>query len=132
MAQLLLPRVQAMMLCDELVESDFETNVYNLTGVRSVIESPFPAVVGRLCVFAHMSGHEGEALIHVEIDHVESANVIFQTESKRVNFLDPTLVVPVAFILIDCVFPSPGVYYVQVIHEQKIIGERPLVLNVEG
>ena len=59
MANLVLPRVQAMVLCDDVEESEHETGVYHLTGVRSIIDSPFPAVVSQLCVFAQMSGHQG-------------------------------------------------------------------------
>ena len=83
MATLVNPRVQAMVLCDSAEESENEGGVYHLTGVRSVIESPFPAVVSQLSVFAQMSGHQGAASCHIEIEHAESSQVIFETESDR-------------------------------------------------
>ena len=38
MAKKVLPRVQAMVLCDGLKESDEEPDVFTLKGVRSVVE----------------------------------------------------------------------------------------------
>ena len=36
MAMLILPRVQAMVLCDGLKESDEEADVFSLIGVRAI------------------------------------------------------------------------------------------------
>jgi hypothetical protein len=100
-------------------------------GVRTVIESPFPAVVPRLCVFLHMSGHMGSSSINVAIERAAPNEVVFETETQTVVFQEPTSVVPVLFLLLDCVFPSPGVYYVQVLHEGKVIGERSFQMRTE-
>lgn len=131
MAKVVLPRVQAMVLCDSAEESENETGVYHLSGVRSVIESPFPAVVSLLCVFAQMSGHQGEASCHIEIEHAETNEVIFETEPRSVSFDEPTSIVVVVFPLADCVFPASGVYYVQLYYERKLIGERTFHLRQE-
>jgi hypothetical protein len=133
MAKLVLPRVQAMVLCDSLRESDEEADVFNLTGVRAVLEvASFPAQYPRLCVFLHMSGHQGEALCHVEVNRIGVDQVIFRAATKTVSFKHPTTVVPVEFRVPRCVFPAPGVYFVLVFNEDKLIGERPLQLRQEG
>jgi hypothetical protein len=108
MARVVLPRVQAMVVCDAVEESEHEAGVYHLTNVRTVIESPFPAVVSRLCVFAHMSGHQSEATIHFEIERAETSDVIFETAPESVSFDEPTSVVGVVIPLVNCVFPVPG------------------------
>jgi hypothetical protein len=131
MAKLVLPRVHAMILCDDAEQSDQEAGVFQLTGVRTVIEASFPAVVSRFCVFLHMSGHPGVASCHVQIDHAEVGQVIYETETQTVAFDDPTFIVPMVFHMPDCVFPAPGLYYVQVYHESKLIGERVLQLRQE-
>ena len=132
MANLVLPRVQAMVLCDDAEESEHENGVYDLTGVRSVIEAPFPAVISRFCVFLNMSGHHGEASCHMEIEHAETGEVISETKAQTISFAEPTSVVPVVFQLRNCVFPVPGIYYVQAFHETKLIGERMLHLRREA
>jgi len=127
MAQLVLPRVQAMVVCDQIEESDEEIGVYQLSGVRSALDVPsFPAFRPRFCVFVQMSGHRGEAHCRVGIRHSASDDVIYQTKAKTISFGDPTLVVPVVFRLRNCVFPQPGLYYVEILHELKLIGERRL------
>ena len=62
MAQLVLPRVQAMLICDDVAKSNQEKGVYYLNGVRYTIAfASFPATRPHLCVFMHLSGHRGEA-----------------------------------------------------------------------
>ena len=121
-----------MVLCDGLKESDEEPDVFNLIGVRAVVEaSSFPALCPRLYVFLHLSGHQGETSCHIEIDRTETNEVIYETASKTIKFRGPGAVVPVYFRVRNCVFPAPGVYYVQIFNDGKLIGERPLYLRQE-
>ena len=130
MAKLVLPRVQAMVVCDALKESDEEQDVYHLNGVRCTMEVPsFPALRPRLCVFLQMSGHAGHAACCIRIERVETGEPIFQSAPKEIAFRSPDLVEPLFFRVRNCVFPEPGVYYVQVLYGEKVIGERPLHLR---
>ena len=132
MAQLVLPRVQAMMLCDGVEESDEESGVFHLTGVRTVVRaSAFPAMCPRLCAFVQMSGHRGKALCHIEIERLGTDEYIHHTKPKEIFFDEPVSVVPVLFRMRNCVFPAAGIYYVQIVTESKLIGERPLELRQE-
>jgi hypothetical protein len=127
---MLLPRVQAMLLCDEIDESSEEDAVFQLTNVRTAIEpGAFPYVHSQLCVFLQMSGHKGMASFHIEIDRVETDDVTYDTEAQVIRFEDPALVVPDFFRLHNCVFPAPGLYYVQIYADGKLIGERPLQIR---
>jgi hypothetical protein len=130
MAKLVLPRVHAMVLCDGVRESEDEEGVFDLTGVRTVIEtSSFPAMCPRLCVFLQASGHRGEAYLHVEIEQPGTDDVLHSTKQKVIFFEDPASVTPVLFRMRNCVFPVEGLYYVQVFHDSKLIGERVLLLT---
>jgi hypothetical protein len=132
MAKLVLPRAQAMVLCDEVEESDEEEGTHHLTGVRSKIQVPsFPSTRRRLCVFLQMSGHEGDAICRLEVHRLATDERIYRTSPRPISFQDPVLVVPVIYRLRNCEFPAPGVYYVQIFHENKMIGERPLHLVEE-
>jgi hypothetical protein len=129
MAKLVLPRVQAMVLCDALEESAQESGVFHLSGVRSTIEGPlFPYSRPRLCVYLQVSGHAGQVPCRIEITRTETDEVIYRTAPREISFEGPMSVVPVVFRLRNCGFPAPGVYYVQIYCESKLIGERPLHL----
>lgn len=132
MAKLVLPRVQAMVVCDAIKESEEEADVFHLHGVRNVLEVPsFPALRPRVGVLAHMSGHPGRAMIRMLINRLETDDIIYEAAPKDVAFRGPTSVVAVVFRARNCVFPAPGVYYVQLMHEDKLIGERPLDVREE-
>jgi hypothetical protein len=133
MAKLVLPRVQAMVICDAVAESDQEYGVFRLDGVRSEMEAhTFPYTRPRLCVFLEMSGHPGEASCRIEINRSETDEVMYRTTPRAISFDGPITVVPVVFRLRNCSFPRAGVYYVQIFHEKKLIGERRLRVFAEN
>ncbi len=132
MVKPVLPRVQAMVVCDAIKESEEESDVFHLHGVRNALEaSSFPALLPRLGVLAHLSGHAGRAMIRMLISRLETDDIIYESAPKDVAFLSPTSVVAVAFRARNCVFPAAGLYYVQLFHETKLIGERPLDVREE-
>lgn len=64
-----------------------------------------------------------------DVFHLEGVRSQIQAPSFRyVRPRRPLTIVPVVFRFRNCGFPAPGVYYVQVICEGKLIGERPLHL----
>jgi hypothetical protein len=132
MVNLVLPRVPAMVLCDEINESDEDSEAIDLIGVRAVVTSAvFPTIISQICVFIQMSGHKGESQCHIEIESMVADEVIHETESLSFTFENPTTVVPAHFRVVNCVFLAPGLYYVQVYSGSKLIGERPLLLRQE-
>jgi hypothetical protein len=44
----------------------------------------------------------------------------------------PLDIVATVFVLEDCVFAGPGLYYVQAICDQKLVCERPLLIDGVG
>lgn len=132
MAPLVLPRVQAMLICDDVTGSAQEKGVYYLNGVRHTISfAAFPATRQYLCVFLHLSGHRGEATCKASIYQALTDAKVFESNPKVIKFDEPTIVVPFLLRLRNCVFPAPGVYYVEVVADGKVIGERRLELTQE-
>jgi hypothetical protein len=132
MSRPVLPRVQAMVLCDAVEEVVQEIGVFHLRGVRSDIKaSLFPFIRPRLCVYLQMSGHQGDGSCHIQVTQAETDEVVYHTARLMISFEGPMSVVPVVFRLRNCGFPAPGVYYVQVFDGSKLIGERPLHLQAE-
>ena len=128
---MVLPRVLAMIMCDDVVEADEEADVFHLTGARTVIEASSLPTVHSFCVFVQMSGHQGEASCHVIIVSSESADVIGEADSQMIAFEDPRIAVSAVFHIASCVFATPGLCYVEIYHERKLIGERRLYIRLE-
>ena len=127
--KLVLPRVHVMVMCDEIADHPGEEYVYDLHGVRSEIHAiDFPYRHSRLCVFLHLTGHEGTASLHVLVIQAETDAEVYSVLPVPVEFQGPNVVIPLGFWLDDCVFRSLGVYYVQVFHGSKLICERALHL----
>jgi hypothetical protein len=127
--RLVLPRVHAMMLCDDLEPSADEEWVFHLYGVRSRIEvDAFPYSRPQLCVYVQLTGHAGTTNCRVIVVRPETEQQIYSAPLQVVECIGPLDVVPVFFVLEDCEFDAPGVYYVQVFCDQKLVCERPLLL----
>jgi hypothetical protein len=126
MASMVLPRVLAMILCDDVIESDQEGDVFHLTGVRTATNAPSFPTIHSLCVFVQITGHEGEADCHVQIECAATGEVIGEADAQTVVFENPTIVVPVLYRFPSCVFATPGLYFVEMYHDSKQIGERRL------
>lgn len=130
MAKLVLPRVHVMVLCDEIEPSEAEADVFDLRGVRTDIVAPsFPYTHPQLCVYLQMTGHEGVVTGRAVVNQVETDDDIASTVEDVVQFHGPLAFVHVPWKVLDCSFPQPGLYYVQVLFDGKLIGERPLILH---
>lgn len=134
MANLVLPRVHVMVLCDEIEASPIEEEVFDLRGVRTSIAAPaFPYVHPQLCLYLQMTGHEGTASGEVQAVRAETDDTISRQPIGPVQFLGPLVLLPLRVWLMDCAFPEPGLYYLQAYFGQKLVAERPLwLLKDEG
>jgi hypothetical protein len=128
MAKATLPRVQAMVLCDD-VETTDEDGVFDLRGVRTqIVAEAFPHTHPHLCVFLQVSGHEGTAAFRVVLLDPGTDEELVALGEQEVELFGPLSPVPVLFTLEDCTFLVAGVYWVQVWAGTNLRGERPLVL----
>lgn len=130
MAKMVLPRVHGLILCDEIEPSLTEADVFNLHGVRAHIVAPsFPYTHELLCVYLLMTGHDGTATGGVIVSDPETDIEIYASQQEEVSFTGPLFYVHQSFRLYDCEFQAPGVYYVQVVFDGKLVGERALYLS---
>jgi hypothetical protein len=129
MAKVVLPRVQAMVLCDAVWATD-EDGVLDLRRVRTeIVAEAFPYTHPHLCVFLQVSGHEGSAAFRVVIRDPETDEELIDFGEQEFDLRGPLAPIPVAFKLDDCTFPAPGVYWAQVWYNTTLRGERSLVLT---
>jgi hypothetical protein len=112
MAKVVLPRVHAMILCDDVEDSPAEDGVYNLFGVRTEIQAAaFPHVHPQLYAYLQVSGHEGTVSGVIVVVNARTDEELFHQATPQVALRDPLSVVSVAVQFADCVFPEPGLYY---------------------
>jgi hypothetical protein len=126
----LAPRIHVLVLCDEVEPAEAEEGTYNLHGVRTIIQAEwFPYSHPLLTIYMQMTGHENvPALIYLTIVNAADDSEVARTEVEELAFQGPLIVISFRFQFLDCVFPEPGLYYVQAYSGEKLISERPLLL----
>jgi hypothetical protein len=124
------PRVRAMVLCDEIMPTVAENDVYDLLGVRTEIRAAaFPHVHPRLAVYLQVSGHQGTADCHVIIIRAEDESEIAVAPIQTLHLAGPLFIAPIWWTIDDCSFPEPGVCYVQAYFGAKLLNERLFILS---
>jgi hypothetical protein len=128
------PTVRYLMVCED-VQVDPE-NPYRITlvGLISAIHAlgpiPYPLLQRELCVFLQLTECRGPAQGHVELQHADSGEVIFRTRTRTMPLgNDPLEVVGVVFRIRNCLFPTPGLYWVQFLCNGEIVAQQPLLLR---
>lgn len=138
-AAVLTPRVRLMTVCDRVRESNTESGVYHLRGVRQqIVARTFPFVSFRLWLFLVLSSHRPGTFpgyIRVIDDETDKA-ILFAHLSPhlRIEGNDRTLA---AVARLRCSFPRAGRYTVQVWFYQEqgsdvLKGELPFSLAKES
>jgi len=129
MATPVLPRVHLLAICDEIQEHEDGVLSYDLFGVRTHIQaSTFPYQHPQLCVYVQATGYEGLARCHVAIEQASTDKEVFTSADMEFAFTGPLEFLHGYFRVDDCDFPEAGVYYIQVFFDNKLCGERALIL----
>src|SRR5438876_6975109 len=112
------PTVRYLIVCED-VQTDPDnprrvTVVGLISALRSLEEPPFPLLYREICVFLQMTECRGSAEGRVEIQNAESGEAVFRTRTRTIAFgSDPLEVVGFTFRVRNCLFPAPGLYWVQ-------------------
>jgi hypothetical protein len=131
--KLVLPRVHAMVLCDDFDWSPDEEEVFHLFGVRSNLAvSAFPYTHEQLVAYLQLTGHPGRTTCEVRIVDPNTDDILLAAPERIIELTGPLNIVPFIFLLEDCVFGGPGLYYVQVHCDGKLVCERSLFILREA
>ena len=128
------PVVRYLILCED-VQTDPETpRRVSLLGVisaiRSVEQPPFPVLYRELCVFLQLTECRGAAEGRIEIQHADSGQVLFRTRTRTIPFgSDPLEVIGATFRIRNCLFPGPGLYWVQFWYNEQMLAQQSLLLR---
>jgi hypothetical protein len=126
------PVVRHMLLCDDVQRDPVNPNKVNVIGLVSTIqgvsEPPFPLLHPELCVYLQVTGGRGEGDAQIVVQHADSDQVVFSSPAHRLVFsTNPLSILGIIFRIQSCVFPGPGLYWVQFWYNQKRLAQQPLL-----
>jgi hypothetical protein len=128
------PDVLYLILCDD-VRPD-PTNYQRLhvwgllTSIRSGARPPFPLVQPRFSVLLILTGGQGSGELVLRIVRDSTESVVFKTRPRQVRFVgDPTAVLGMRFLIQNCTFPAPGLYWAQVMYRGAVLARQRLYVK---
>lgn len=128
------PMVRYLILCEDVQIDPANPRRVTLVGLisalRSLEPSPFPLRFREICVFLQMTECRGPAEGGMEVLHADSGHVVFRTLTRTLPLAsDPLEVVGMTFRIRNCLFQSPGLYWVQFKYNEQVIAQQPLLLR---
>jgi hypothetical protein len=129
-----LPVVRYLVLCEDVHADQVDPQRITLVGListlRSLEEPPYPILKQEICAYLQVTGCRGAAQGHVEIRHADSDEVVYRTRTRTIPLVtDPLEVVGIAFRLRDCLFPKPGLYWVEFWYNDEVLAQQPLLMR---
>jgi hypothetical protein len=123
-------RVHVLVLCDAIAEHPDEQGVFDLRGVRTQLRArSFPHTHPQLYVYLQLTGHEGTVSGHVAARSEATEEEVVYRPIDALQLVGPLTVVHVWLRIRNCIFPGPGVYWFQVVLNEKLVAERRFVVS---
>jgi hypothetical protein len=125
------PFVRHMLLCDDVQASSTSPHKINVYGLLSAVRSADPKsaypVRHSFAVYMALTGRgSGEGRISV-ID-AGTGDVTFRGQAHTIDFgPDPLKVLGVIFRIQPCLFPRPGLYWVEFQYNNISVARQPLL-----
>ena len=128
------PVVRNMILCKEARLDPSVPDNITLEGLVNTIRAdddpPFPCRVPLFCVYLRLTGGRGEGRGRVAIRFAETGEPVFLGPGHTISFVaNPLLIRILNFRVRNCVFPRPGLYYVQFWYDAELIAEQSLLVR---
>jgi hypothetical protein len=123
-----------MLLCDDFRHDPSAPNKVDILGLVSTIQShgdpPFPLHHPLLCVYLELTGGRGTGQANIAIRQADTGLVLSLTAPHAVTFPpDPLAIRGLGFRILDCVFPTPGLYWVQFCYNQNVLAEQSVLVR---
>jgi hypothetical protein len=126
------PEVRHLIPCDNVEVDPQNLHRLNVVGLMSYLRSratpPFPAIRPHFCVLAILTGCQGAGELSVRIMRAETNEIIFATRPRTVIFSGTVSALsPFKFNIQNCRFPAAGLYWVETIFSQNILGRQAMI-----
>ncbi len=128
-------RSAPLILCRDVLPDPNRGNVH-LIGVCDAIRpqnaDSYPHRHPILCAFVQLADAQGDAEAYVRIIEAETQELVFETRRHRLRFPHRRFVVRANFRMVDCVFPRPGVYWIELYVKNRWLTDQTLRLLESG
>lgn len=127
MAAVVVPVGKIVYVCDDVLGDPASGKVHALgifNAIRTDGPGAFPFRLGRLCVFAQLTGGTGQIPARVDVVHGRTQDVVFSSQEVLLNFLDKQTEVAFCFRILGARFPEPGTYFVELYCGRRFIDDR--------
>ena len=127
------PIVRLMVVCEDVQVSPGSPESVDLLGLMHAIRSredpAFPLLHPGLCVFLQITGR-GRGKARVVGVAADTERPIFASPTHHLDLgSDPLAVRGLVFRLRGCIFPGPGLYYIQFRYNEKVVAQQTLTLR---
>lgn len=125
------PLVRHMLLCHDVRQAGENWRSLDILGLTSAIfpeeGSTYPLKHSQLCVFLQLAGGRGVGKAQIVAVFADTDDVVWTVPARDVVFgSDPLPVTALVFRVRDCVFPAPGLYWIQFRYNGQVLAEEPL------
>lgn len=127
------PEIVYLIACDDVETDPHNLHRVNVRGVMARLWSrvvpPFPVIRPEFCVFAMFTGGSGPVDVAIRIVNDASGQTIYRTAARRIRFSGQRGDVSGAtFRIRRCMFPTSGLYWIECVAAQNVIGRQRLWL----
>lgn len=134
MADLALPVARSWIICEDIVTDPDNPGrvclMWLTNRIRGTGSPPFPLVHPELCVFGQLTACRGRAELWAEIRHADDDAIVFRTRRRTHTFPnDPLRVHGLRFRMLNLLFLEPGLYWVQLWCNDRMLAQNPLTLS---
>lgn len=132
MATAIEPLGKIVYVCDDVLQDPGSGKLHVLgafTAVRPPEGAAYPFVLRQLCVFAQLAGGRGNCSVQARVVDAETGHEVFGSPPHEVAFPGGTTVVTALFRLLECPFPAPGTYLVQLYCQGTFLDDRRLIAH---
>lgn len=128
------PVVRHMLVCDGVRPNTPNALRLDIQGlvhvIRAVPHGQFPAMHPELCVYLLLTGDVGTGRARVDVIEADTGASVFESvEHEIIHPQNRLHVHGIVFRVRGCVFPSPGLYWVEFRHERVTLGREPLLVR---
>ena len=128
------PEVLYLILCDD-VKPDPQNYVRFIihglmTRIRSTATPPFPMTQPWMCALRVLTGCQGSGYLSLQIIRGDDGAAIFRNSPRPVRFVgNPSETLGIAFRVRNCVFPTSGLYWVEIVYDGAILARQRLSID---
>ena len=128
------PIIRHMIVCDDVAPGDATRASFNVLGVVHTIRpgpgQTFPLHHSGLCVYLMLTGGVGTGAIQIRVVEADTGVDLFGSPVHQVTFpTDRHEVSGIVFRVTGCVFPRPGLYWVEFHHDGVVVGQESIVVR---